>query len=256
VSGIGRAFRILLSLLLAVNIVLAVVSIAAVVWVQRVAQSVEEVTGSVDEISNRRSATIDALHVDAVRQECVDRTEVAWMRTLTEALLLPPDSPEQQQAVQKLAPIARELETVEERCYDENPLPNQPPSDQPAPIASTPTATPSAASKDGRDGVDGRNGKDGRDGADGAPGAPGQPGNPGRDATPLPGAPGPAGPAGPPGANGEDGAPGPEGPAGPQGEQGFPGFDGQSPVSLTFPDGTVCTDPDGDLNYTCTEVGP
>jgi hypothetical protein len=207
----------------------------------------------------RRSATIDALGTDAARQECVDRTTVAWMETLTEALLQPPDSPEQAQAVQKLAPIAQDLSTIDERCYDEHPLPTQQePDEVPEPAA----GASGADGEDGRDGIDGRNGKDGRDGADGRPGsdgvtppapADGRDGRDGVSPTPVPG---------PAGADGQDSTvPGPtgppgesiEGPPGPQGEQGVPGYDGSPPASLTWPDGSVCTDPDGDLHYTCTE---
>jgi hypothetical protein len=195
----------------------------------------------INEITNRRNVTVDALHTDAVRQECVDRTEVKWMRTLTEALLLPPDSPEQAAAIQRLGPVAAELGTVEERCYDENPLPADP-----TPGVSNPQQVSATDDKDddnaddGAPGVDGRNGRDGRDGDDGTPGADGQPGAPGTDGTPGPQ--GEPGPQGPPGADGAPGAPGADGA---DGAPGPPGADGQ-PVPFTFVAGGV--------TYTCTPV--
>lgn len=109
---------------------------------------------------------------------------------------------------------------------------------------------------DGRDGRDGKDGKDGRDGRDGADAAPAQAGANGQD-----GASGPAGLNGLNGVDGRDGESivGPQGPPGetvigPQGEpgpQGPQGFEGPAPLSLII-DGTVCTDPDGDLHYECT----
>jgi hypothetical protein len=225
------------------------------------AVAAQDAARSVEDISNRRSVTIDALHNDAARQECVDRTEVKWMQTLTEALLMPPDTPEQAQAVEKLRPIAGELATVDERCYDENPVPTAPDGDGTASPETQPAAsTAGKAGRDGQDGVDGRNGRDGAPGADGKDGADGADGTStngkdgrdgadGRDAVPIPG---PAGPQGPPG----------ESIIGPPGEsiegpQGPPGYDGQAPRSWrwTF-DGVTfeCSDPDGDLNYSCEAV--
>jgi hypothetical protein len=206
VNGNGHALRRLLIVNMVLSFVLALSAIGAVLWARDVADSVAQ-------ILERRNVTIDALHVDAERQECVDRTEVAWMLGFTQALLMTPDSPEQAAAVQRLAPIAEELRTVEQRCYDENPLPTQPAPDQPAPIVSTSSATEDG--EDGMDGLDGRAGRDGRDGKDGA--------------------------------DGEDGA---EGPQGPQGEQGFPGFDGAPPVGWWY-EGQFCSDPDADLIYEC-----
>jgi hypothetical protein len=244
VNGNGHALRRLLIVNMVLSFVLALSAIGAVLWARDVADSVAQ-------ILERRNVTIDALHVDAERQECVDRTEVAWMLGFTQALLMTPDSPEQAAAVQRLAPIAEELRTVEQRCYDENPLPTQPAPDQPAPIVSTSSATEDGEDGmdglDGRAGRDGRDGKDGADGEDGAPGAgtDGAPGTPGQD-----GAPGPQGPAGADGAAGKDGADGAEGPQGPQGEQGFPGFDGAPPVGWWY-EGQFCSDPDADLIYEC-----
>jgi hypothetical protein len=256
--------------------VLCLFAIKTLDTTNKVAERVDEVAQSIEEISNRRSATIDALHVDAIRQECVDRTEIHWMRTLTQALLLPPGSPEQDAAVQRLVPIEEELRTVEKRCYDENPLPNDPVvEDDASPPAidggpSTPSGgvTPNANASDGDDGRDGR---DGRNGAPGEPGAPGLPGTSGtsgtsgrdgRDGVSVPGPVGPQGPAGQDGATGPQGPPGESvvGPEGPQGPQGFPGFDGMAPKSWTWTDANgdtfECSDPDGDLNYTCPMIAP
>lgn len=248
-TTMGRAFRTLLLILLVVDVVLAVVSIAAVVWVQRVAESVEDVTASVEEISNRRSVTIDALAASAEQNECTDRVKVEWMLALTYALLEEPDSVAQQDAVQRLRPVARDLETVPERCYADNPIPVQPPADQPS-------AQPAAGGdgEDGRDGMDGRNGRDGQPGTDGTPGSDGRDGTDGEDGTP--------GPAGPQGPQGETGMQGPMGPAGQdgqtgeQGPQGDVGPTGPGPSSLTFMAGGVtytCTDPDSDLAYECAQ---
>jgi hypothetical protein len=237
----GHAFRRLLLINMVLTFVLGV-TVIALIW-------------TLANFTQRRNVTVDALHIDAVRQECVDRTEVDWMRTLTNALLMPPDSPEQAVAIQKLVPIAEELRTVEERCYDENPLP-APASNPPVPTEGASTGT-SDDGRDGMDGADGRAGRDGRDGSDGidgtdATGTDGAPGEDGKD-----GAPGPAGPAGPPGVDGTDGVngvDGVEGPQGPQGEQGFPGFDGAPPVGWWI-EGQFCSDPDADLIYECAEVG-
>lgn len=218
-------------MLLSANLVLAVMSIGVLLWAQRVSQSVEEIT-------QRRNVTIDALSNDAQRQECVDRTTVAWMATLTEALLMPPDSPDQRAAVQNLAPVLDELRSVSERCYDEHPLTIPAPSGEPS--------DPGAPQQAPQDGEDGRDGRDGRDGADSQ--VPGPPGPAGADSTTA----GPAGPAGPPGETvvGPQGPPG-ESITGPAGPAGVPGA---APASLTFVAGGVtytCTDPDGDLAYQC-----
>lgn len=83
-------------------------------------------------------------------------------------------------------------------------------------------------------------------GADGLPGA-GLPGPPGFDG--LMGLMGLMGSDGPPGPEGPPGPPGPPGPAGP------PGAPGPAPAAFTFDNGAVCTDPEGDLTYTCTGGG-
>lgn len=106
---------------------------------------------------------------------------------------------------------------------------------------------------DGRPGIQGPRGPPGSadDGEDGSPGAPGAEGEAG-----PPGPQGEQGPPGPQGQPGNDGANGAQGPQGPPGPAGFP-------VSWTFtvPDAIgngsttyVCTDPDGDRNYTCEEA--
>lgn len=104
--------------------------------------------------------------------------------------------------------------------------------------------------EDGQDGVDGADGADGRDGRDGqdstVPGPAGLDGRDGRDGETV------VGPAGQDGADST--VPGPPGPQGEPGPQGPPGFDGDPPISITMPDGSVCTDPDGDRHYTCTEA--
>jgi Collagen triple helix repeat (20 copies) len=67
---------------------------------------------------------------------------------------------------------------------------------------------------------------------------------------------GPAGPAGPQGAAGPAGAQGPAGPAGPAGPTGATGAQGPAITSFTFTfkrTPYMCTDPDGDLAYTCAE---
>lgn len=230
----GRAFRALLLTVLVANLILACMSIGVLAWARNVAETVEQIT-------QRRNVTVDALHADALRQECVDRTEVAWMTTLTEALLLPPDSPEQAAAVQRLAPIADELRTVDERCYDEHPVPDPATAVTPAPGA--PTATAGQDGEDGRDGVAGRPGRDGAPGADGVDGAAGPAGA--------------TGPVGPKGDPGPQGPPGQDGAIGPVGPAGAPGAPGQPPTSFTFVAGDVtytCTDPDTDGAYTCAQT--
>jgi outer membrane murein-binding lipoprotein Lpp len=108
----------------------------------------------------------------------------------------------------------------------------------------------------GRAGEPGPPGPTGDPGTDGAPGVGGRPGEPGT--TGAAGTPGPVGATGATGEPGSTGAPGEPGPAGPQGDPGPAGPDGQPgspPTSWTFTWlGTTwtCTDPDGDLAYTCT----
>jgi collagen triple helix repeat protein len=107
--------------------------------------------------------------------------------------------------------------------------PPGPPGDQGPPGSPGPAGDP---------GAPGPTGPAGSTGPDGSPGEPGPAGEPG--------ATGPAGPAGPPGE---------PGPAGPQGEPGPQGQPGAAPASITFTWlGTTwtCTDPDGDLAYTCS----
>lgn len=94
----------------------------------------------------------------------------------------------------------------------------------------------------GVQGPPGEAGKDGKDGRDGQQGQRGEPGAPGLD-----GAQGPPGPQGAPGADGPVGPVGPAGPAGPP---------GPAILSFSFVDSAgvthICTDPEGDLIYTCT----
>jgi collagen triple helix repeat protein len=104
----------------------------------------------------------------------------------------------------------------------------------------------------GPQGDTGPRGDKGPIGATGQPGSDGANGPPGDDGAPgAPGGPGADGPAGQPGA---DGAPGAQGEQGPQGEKGDRGDTGPPPESWTI---TIlgfdylCTDPDGDLAYTC-----
>jgi hypothetical protein len=98
----------------------------------------------------------------------------------------------------------------------------------------------------GERGVPGARGERGIPGRSivGPPGPTGSPGPPGRDSV----VPGPRGETGPKGDPGEDSTV-----PGPQGERGEPG---EAPRSFTFEDRTgrryVCSDPDGDRNYTCT----
>ena len=111
--------------------------------------------------------------------------------------------------------------------------------------------------------VPGEQGPQGDRGPRGDPGAVG-PQGPAGPAGPQ-GVAGPAGPAGatgPAGAdgiNGVDGAPGPQGEPGPIGPAGPQGPTGPAPASFTFEAAGnrtfVCTDPDGDGNYTC-EASP
>jgi hypothetical protein len=216
---------------------------------------------SVEELANRRPLTADALGAFQRQSKCADLAKVEWMATLSNALLQPPDSPEQAQAIEKLRPVLADLETVAQRCYDENPVLAL---DEPAPPSAgddedppTSEVSSTAPAVDGRDGVDGRNGRDGKDGKDGtdgadATGAPGAPGADGRDGVSMPGPAGPQGPPGPAGADGAPGTNGTDGTQGPPGEPGAPGVNGDAPVSFTWPDGSVCTDPDGDLHYDCT----
>lgn len=96
-------------------------------------------------------------------------------------------------------------------------------------------------------GPPGERGEAGRSGARGEAGARGEPGPAGKDGTP--------GAVGPPGPQGE---PGPQGPAGAQGEPGPSGPPGPAPKSFSF-EGQgnrvyVCSDPEGDSHYTCTEA--
>jgi hypothetical protein len=132
----------------------------------------------------------------------------------------------------------------------------------PAAPASEPsllTGEPGPKGDPGPPGQDGDDGRPGVNGADGTPGAPGGDGAPGQDgANGAPGADGAAGSDGRDGPTGPTGATGPQGPVGetgPQGEQGPQGWPGPPPFSLTFPDGTVCTDPDFDLKYDCSPGG-
>lgn len=94
----------------------------------------------------------------------------------------------------------------------------------------------------GPQGPAGDAGKNGRDGKNGDPGQDGQPG--------------PAGPAGPKGDTGAQGPAGPQGDQGPKGDTGEPGY----PDSFTYTDPAgftyLCTDPDGDHDYTCERQTP
>jgi len=111
---------------------------------------------------------------------------------------------------------------------------------------------PECVGPKGDTGAQGDKGAPGDAGATGAPGAKGDTGAQG--ATGDTGAPGSTGAQGPPG------DPGPQGPQGATGPQGPPGANGSPPASFsfTFVDGVgaqvtlTCTDPDGDLNYTCS----
>jgi hypothetical protein len=109
----------------------------------------------------------------------------------------------------------------------------------------------------------------------GCVGSPGQPGSAGSA-----GAAGPQGPVGPPGPQGATGSQGPAGPTGPQGAPGVNGSEGaqgqpgaQGPPGPAGPQGAqgppvgsftfgalgvnyVCTDPEGDAQYTCELVVP
>lgn len=105
----------------------------------------------------------------------------------------------------------------------------------------------------GEDGAAGKTGQNGEAGATGAQGDPGVAGADGAD-----GAQGPAGPAGP---QGEPGPKGEQGPAGAKGETGSAGPAGPAGYPDSFeitvgPQGNpvtyVCTDPDGDHDYTCS----
>lgn len=89
-------------------------------------------------------------------------------------------------------------------------------------------------------------------GPTGSEGPPGPAGPAGEDGTPGP--PGPPGEPGPPGASGGPGEPGPAGPSGPTGATGPAGPPGPAPVDFRFTvdgQGYLCSDPDGDLQYTC-----
>lgn len=111
---------------------------------------------------------------------------------------------------------------------------------------------PDCTGPKGDTGAAGDKGATGDTGAQGATGAKGDTGAQG--ATGDTGAPGATGAQGPPG------DPGPQGPQGATGPQGPPGANGSPPASFsfTFVDGVgaqitmTCTDPDGDLNYTCS----
>lgn len=107
-------------------------------------------------------------------------------------------------------------------------------------------------------------GQPGTAGTPGEAGSPGEVGPPGPQGpagpawlTGLPGRDGDPGPPGQAGPQGEPGAPGPPGPTGPTGPQGAPGPQGPPVGSFTFGVlgvNLVCSDPEGDSQYTCEPV--
>lgn len=147
------------------------------------------------------------------------------------------------------------------------------------PAAPPPDERVAGAGPQGDTGPQGPAGPPGQPGVAGQPGARGLPGPAGEQGPTGPagapgaqGATGPAGPPGPAGAQGEAGedgatgpqgetgaqgpagpeaAPGPVGPQGPQGAQGPP----VASFTIVLPGRTiVCSDPEGDLQYTCEQV--
>jgi Collagen triple helix repeat (20 copies) len=119
----------------------------------------------------------------------------------------------------------------------------------------------------GPEGPPGPRGEPGRPGADGAdssvPGPPGPPGLDGKEGQiGSPGPPGVQGAPGEEGVAGSPGSPGPEGSPGPVGEPGAtgpPGPTGPAVASFTIVLGGhtwVCTDPEGDLTYSCVAIEP
>ncbi len=132
-----------------------------------------------------------------------------------------------------------------------------------------PSGMPGAAGPQGVRGPAGLRGSDGADGVPGPPGPRGPAGPTGAAGGTRPagtdGSTGPAGSAGakgdqgeagadgepgPPGPPGPAGDPGPAGPQGPQGPAGYPDSFSYDVGPVTF----VCTDPDGDRAYSCTQV--
>ncbi len=144
--------------------------------------------------------------------------------------------------------LAQAVSTLEAQLVTlgEEPIVSSP-GGSPAPIQIVgPTGPRGTRGPIGPTGSEGPAGPPGPAGEDGAPGPPGEPGPPG--ASGEPGEPGPAGPAGEPGPAGPAGEPGPAGATGPAGPP------GPAPVNFRFTvDGQsyLCSDPDGDLQYTC-----
>lgn len=164
------------------------------------------------------------------------------------------------QRIQNQATAETNAEAVEQLARQVKELGGKPviePSDLPQPVAG-PQGPQGPPGLPGLPGLPGADGRDGKDGKDGAPGADGRDGEPGPAGPPGPaGEPGEPGPTGPPGPAGPPGPPGPAGDDGSDGQDGEPGY----PESFTYTDpGTpapgdeityVCTDPDGDRQYTC-----
>lgn len=150
--------------------------------------------------------------------------------------------------------LAAGVEVLREQVIDLGEEPDAPPAEdlvdspvdvQPIPGPQGPEGPRGPVGPEGPPGPIGIAGLDGKDGAAGISGN--------------------TGPVGPPGAEGVEGAAGaagpvgPTGPAGPAGPAGSTGPAGPGPSSFTFSQGPqtwVCTDPDGDLVYTCEQTEP
>lgn len=121
-------------------------------------------------------------------------------------------------------------------------------------LGGEPVVTPSQLPEPGPAGAKGDTGATGPQGPQGPPGADGKNGRDGKDG--QDGAPGPIGPVGPKGDTGTQGPAGPQGDQGPKGDTGSAGY----PDSFTYTDPTgftyLCTDPDGDHDYTCERQAP
>lgn len=98
-------------LLVAAGVLCLALSVAAIIT-----------SNGVQDLTSRRNVTVDALSVSADQQSCVNRTTAEWQLGITRALLADPRSPEQAAAIEAMRPIAEALETIEQRCFADQPV--------------------------------------------------------------------------------------------------------------------------------------
>lgn len=168
--------------------------------------------------------------------------------------------------------LAQTVDLLRRQLLRAGVTPAAPPADKIIDGLPGPPGPPGAVGAPGLDGVTGkaglpgppgstgRVGNTGSQGASGQPGATGDTGPSGVDGSA--GTDGKDGSAGDPGSTGDAGtagAAGPQGDTGATGLTGATGATGPEPASFTFDVGPVtyvCSDPDGDGNFTCSQTGP